>query len=331
MIVLWASIVPEGLFAQDRYLVTRQDNFRRDAGPSGTLLGQVSEGTELPAVSNQDGWIQVELEGWMWGQSLGSTDRDGFDLEVVARPAENLRDYPDGPVRARLQRGVLLREIERRGNWVFVRRAGWMYGTALRRVSGSVVPSGTPSTPSTPSTNPQPSSGSLSLDRAVIRVPTVLHTVPDGDTTASVPAETSVRIVARSGDWVRVQMEGWVLEENLRAQGDGVLVGVSGAEVRAQPEEFEGQILQWSLRFLALETGDGVRPEIPEGRHYLLTRGPIPEVGFVYVLLSDDQIAQAERLTSLAQIQVLVRVVKARDRFLGQPVVELLDLAVVER
>src|SRR5713226_9495739 len=36
-------------------------------------------------------WVQVTLEGWIFGGSVGPTERPGFDLAVTHAPDENLR------------------------------------------------------------------------------------------------------------------------------------------------------------------------------------------------------------------------------------------------
>jgi hypothetical protein len=157
-----------------------------------------------------------------------------------------------------------------------------------------------------------------------------LRAAPDGDTTGTLDEDLPVKIIARSGEWVRVQAEGWVRESELRPGSAGVLIAVTGAEVRAQPETFEGQLLQWTLQYIAIQTADGLRPELPEGRTYVLARGPLPEAGFVYVLVTEEQAAEFQRLAPLAQLVTLVRVRHGRTRYLGNPVVELLEMSVRE-
>ena len=160
---------------------------------------------------------------------------------------------------------------------------------------------------------------------------TAILQVPDGDTTGVLGPRAPARVLARSGEWVRVQFEGWVRETDLRPAGEGVLLGVTGAEVRGRPEDFEGQMLQWTLQFLAIQTADELRREMPQGTRYLLTRGPLPEAGFVYVMLSDEQAARLSDLAPLTQLTVLGRVRVARSRYVGNPILELIDLAAAER
>ena len=327
------AIVPsQPAHAQDQYRVTRQENFRREPSPDGRLLASVAEGVELRGGEVRSGWVQVTLEGWIWRQSLRAIDRSEFDYEVSAASGENLREQPNGRVLARLSTLFLLEGGEVRGEWVRVRRTAWMWGRSLERVGDPppVAPE-TPQASAPAATGRATPQGRAPIDRAVTLGRATMRAVPNGDTTAVLGGDASLTILARSGEWVRVRTEGWVHESDLRPVSTDVLVGVSGAEVRAQPELFEGRMLQWTVQLLSLQTSDGLRRELPEGQRYMLARGPIPEAGFVYVMVDDEQSAAIERLSPLAELVVLVRVRVGRSRYLGNPVVELIDMSVRER
>lgn len=319
--------------AQDQYRVVRQENFRREPRPDGRLLASVNEGAEVAGGEIRSGWIEVTLEGWIWGASLRPLASGSFDYEVSAASGENLRSEPNGSILARLSQGFWLEEVEARGAWIRVRRIGWMWGRSLEPVTAEAAVE----TPAEDGTGASQEAGAERrsapprLNRAVTVGRSTLRQVPDGDTTAVLRSDAALEILARSGEWVRVRAEGWVHENDLRPVSGDVLVGVSGAEVRAQPEVYDGQVLQWTLQYLAVQVGGGLRPELPIGRPYMLARGPMPEAGFVYVLLDEEQRQAVEALAPLAQIVVLVRVRVARDRYLGNPVVDLLEMSVRER
>jgi SH3-like domain-containing protein len=315
-LVLW----PHAAFGQQSYRVLRTENFRREPDPSAPRLATVNAGVELTADSSHGQWVRVALEGWIWARSLEATDRDGFDQEVRAR-GENLRDDPNGRILARLDAGALVDELERRPGWVRVRRVGWMYRPSLDAAGG--VP--TPPTDSERSAG-VPDSAAL-LDRAVTSAAATLHRVAGESPTGRLEPETPVRIQARSGEWVRVQLDGWVRESDLKPSSPGVLVGVSGAEVRAQPAEFENRVVQWVVQLIAIQSADELRREIPVGQRYLLTRGPLPESGFVYVIPTPEQLAQIERLPPLAELTIVGRVRSGRSQYLGNPVLTLLEFA----
>ncbi len=307
-------------YGQAHYRTTRADNFRQQPGVDQKVLGMVHAGTVLDGGDVQNGWVEVTLLGWIWGRSIAKTTRDGFDLAVTSRSGENLRTEPNGPVLARLASGFLLNEVSRREDaWVQVRRAGWMWARSLERVDA------VPATQQAPDT---PAAASALLDRAVTAHPAEVHRVPDGDMAGSLAENTSVRVLARSGDWVRIATEGWIKEADLKPSAPGVLAGVSGAEVRARPADFEGKLVQWTVQFIALQTADELRREVPRGERYMLARGPLPEAGFVYVRLQPVQVGRVEQLQPLAELVIVARVKVARSQYLGNPVVELVDLAV---
>lgn len=334
--VVWALIgaAPSPAHAQARYRATRAENFRQQPGLDQKILGSVYEGAELLAGQTRDGWVEVTLEGWIFGRSVGRTTRDGFNLAVTVSGGENLRATPGGRVLARLANGFLLDEVSRGADgWVQVRRTGWVWGQSLEPVSGAGVAaapaSATPVPPRPPAArDPAVSAGPASLDRAVTAHQTAVHRIPDSEPTGSLAEDTPVRVLARSGEWVRVATEGWIRESDLKPASPGVLAGVSGAEIRARPAEFEGKIVQWAVQYIALQTADELRREIPAGQRYMLARGPLPESGFIYVILAPAMVGRIEQLQPLAELVIIARIKVGRSQYLGNPVVELVDLAV---
>lgn len=334
-----AAVVAAPAHAQARYRAARAENFRQQPGPDQKILGSVYQGTELIAGQSKDGWVEATLEGWIFGRSVGKTTRDGHDLAVTVRGGENLRAVPGGRVLARLANGFLLDQVSRGDNgWVQVRRTGWMWGESLEPVRGAgTTAPGAPTSAAAQRAAADPAASlapgasrapAASLDRAVTARQAGLHRMPDTEPTGSLAEGTPVRVLARSGEWVRVATEGWIRASDLKPSSPGVLAGVSGAEVRARPDEFEGRTVQWSVEFVALQTADELRPEIPTGQRYLLARGPLPESGFIYVIVPAALIERIERLQPLAQLVIIARVKAGRSQYLGNPVVELVDLAV---
>jgi len=319
-----AGVLAPSLDAQEPYRVVRAENFRRDASPNSPILARVLPGSEFRGIRTGGDWIGVTLEGWIWSASVRPTNQGVLNLRVVSADGENLRDTPNGTIVARVSEGTYLDEIRRDGDWVRVRREGWVWAAALELIHGQATPATTPSQPSS-------SDSAVTLDRAVLAHEAPLLRVPEGDATATLQPEAPVRVLARSGEWVRVQTEGWIRESDLKPSADGVLEGVTGAEVRGRPEEYQGKLLQWTLQYLATQEADELRSEIPEGERYMLARGPLPEAGFVYVTLSREQLAEVERLSPLTQVVVIGRVRVARSRYLGNPILELVDLAVRQR
>jgi hypothetical protein len=199
------------------------------------------------------------------------------------------------------------------------RRQGRTGGPADRRTtaradSGSSVARTVTAAPASPSTEGVETLRETGLSRA-----------PDSGAMATLPAGTPARVVGRSGEWVRVQVDGWVRETDVKPAQAGVLAGISAAEVRATPEKFVGQTLDWRLQIIAVQLADELRPEMPPGQPYLLTRGPLPEPGFVYVMIPAERIAEFRALPALHEMTLRVTLKAARTRYLATPVVELIS------
>lgn len=311
------------------------------------VLATLPDGAVISAGKVQGAWMEATLGGWIIGSSVGPTSRDGFDLIVTASGGENLRDAPNGAVLARFRKGTLLRKVAARSGWVRVKRTGWV----VRRLVAAPIETAAlaprqnpaPARPATPRTGsasrggaqrqaaaPQPpaqvTAGQVTAgeeSRVEAAKSATLEATPEGGQLATLQAGTSGRVVGRAGDWVRVQLEGWVRSSDLKPAADGALVGVSAAEVRADPQRYVGQTLDWRVQLIAIQTADELRPELPAGQPFLLTRGPLPEAGFVYVIVPRDQVARFQALPPLQELTLRVVVRAARTKYLATPVVEL--------
>ncbi|HWA16259.1 MAG TPA: hypothetical protein VG817_07495, partial [Gemmatimonadales bacterium] len=126
--------------------------------------------------------------------------------------------------------------------------------------------------------------------------------------------------------WTRVQFEAWIPDSTLATAPSGVIVGVSQAEVQANPSRFVGQVVQWKVQFVALQKADELRPEIPTGTMYLLTRGPLPEPGFVYIMIPPSMVTQFEQVPALKELTIRGTIKSATTKYLPTPVVELISV-----
>lgn len=346
-------------------LSAQQRSVARDGTPllrsaDGGTLATLEGGAELSTGKSHRGLTEVTLDGWIWSKSVDRTRRDGFDVIVTADGGENLRDGPNGALVARLEKGMLLDRRGARGNWVHVRRSGWVSSKALgdgevetaaleekkekaaqnpapdpkaqqpakpKRVAARSRTASTASSDSTaPAAAPAASaSGASAAGPSAIEIARSAELLarPDGDTIGTAAPGATGRVLARAGDWVRVQLEGWVHEADVRPSSGGTLLGVTAAELRAEPDRYVGQTLEWRVQFIAIQTADELRTELPPGQPYLLTRGPLPESGFVYVIVPRDQLAQFKSLPALQELVLRVTVRAAHTKFLATPVVEL--------
>ncbi len=334
------------LAAQARYRVTTDGAwFYQEAG--GKKLARLARGAVLVGGDDQDGWQGVTLEGWIFATSVGPTPRAGYDLSVTRAPEENLRSAPAGALIGKLPEGFLLNRVAEgtSDRWVHVTRAGWVEKADLEAVaqvasSRSAAPADSdtgqaraappppPKRPATSADTTPLAAGSAPVDPARVESArrTVLYRAPEGQPAGTLAPSAPLRVLGRSGDWTRVELEGWVKSADLEIAPPGVLVGITAAELRTDPQRYAGQVLRWTLQFISTQKADELRPEIPAGATYVLARGPLPERGFVYVVVPEAKRAQLEALAPLTTVQVTARVRTGRTRFLGNPVLDLISL-----
>jgi hypothetical protein len=330
-----ALLVVAPLASQARYRVTADNEWFYQAA-DGRRLAQIARGAEMQGGAIQGDWITVTLDGWIFASSVGPSPKPEFDLAVTPAGGENLRAAPGGALVGHLAKGFGLKQLGTQPRWVHVQRQGWMKrATLLPLASVSTTVTAAPET-ATSGLTPGPRPGvsvpadSTPVDpsKAQPNRRTTLYRAPDGPPAGAITSETPLRVLSRSGDWARVQFEGWVKTSDLQTTTPGVLVGVSAAELRTDPARFQGQVLKWRLQFIAVETADDLRPDVPDGATYLLARGPSPEHGFVYVVVPDAKKALVASLAPLANIEITARVRVGRSRYLGNPVVDLMSLEV---
>lgn len=334
------------LSAQAGARVTAQGEWFYQAA-AGRRLAQLETGAVVQMGQTQGDWTAITLDGWIFKSSVGATQVSGFDVAVTKAPSENLRATPGGTVIAHLTTGFTLDRISEQDGWVHVRRAGWVKAAALSAIMnatrGEPAPAPPPpsrtgaagtarqSAPGGRGAGALGDTGPAPVDpaRVLSARPTPLFRAPDGASDATLASGAPLRVLDRSGDWTRVALEGWVKTADLQAAPAGVLVGVSAAELRAEPDRYVGQSLRWTLQVIAVRTADDLRPDIPAGATYLLARGPVPERGFVYVVVPDAQRAAVQALAPLATVQATLRVRTGRSKFVGNPVVDLVTLEVL--
>lgn len=323
-----------------RYRVTA-DNSWFFAEVAGRRIARLAGGAVLTATgATRNEWIELTLDGWIFASSIGPSDRPDFDLLVTRSPNENLRAAPAGPLVAVLSQGFGLKRASggdsSSGRWVHVTRTGWAQRSALAPTADVVATRTTDAAGNDTSDDgrapgPRPGAGAgdttrVDSSRAQPVRMTTLYRAPDGPEAGTLAAEIPLRVLSRNGEWTRVQFEGWVKGGELQAAPAGVLVGVTAAELRAEPQRYVGQVLRWRLEFIAIQKADELRPDIPAGASYVLGRGPLPERGFVYIIVPDGKLPAFRALTPLVVMQVTARVRNGRSRYLGNPVVELISL-----
>src|SRR5205823_2426632 len=200
---------------------------------------------------------------------------------------------PEGKRLARLARGTIGVGGEAEAGWVEKAAV-----ESLAQVASAQRDSGAPEPPERgpgvglPDSNASSPSAPVDPSRVESARRTVLYRAPEGAPTGTLAPSAPLRVLGRSGDWTRVELEGWVKSADLEIAPPGVLMGITAAELRTDPQRYAGQVLRWTLQYIAAQQADELRPEIPTGARYFLARGPLPEHGFVYVIVPDAKRAQ---------------------------------------
>jgi hypothetical protein len=273
--------------------------------PGSATLGTLLPGAEVTPGKTSRSSVEVAIEAWVPSASLGPINRDGFNVAIRKRPNETLHPAPEGPVIARVSPNVGFSAVESRGTWTRVKRTAWIDQKALQTPAGATI------------TGP---------DRAEVTGKGSLASVPGGPVIGTVDSGVYARMLSRTSGWTRVQIEAWLPDSLLRSTDSRVLVGLSQAEVRANPARYVGQMVEWRLQFVAIQRADELRPEIPEGQAYLLTRGPLPEPGFVYVVVPSNRVALFETVPALKELMVRGTIRAASTKFLPTPVLDLVEV-----
>jgi len=125
---------------------------------------------------------------------------------------------------------------------------------------------------------------------------------------------------------VRVETLGWVRQGDLKPPAGEALDNVTAAQLRDDPEGFRGQLLRWTIQYIALETADDLRPDFTPGERYILARGPAPEYAFAYVVVPPEKVAEVARIAPLSSLTILARVRSGRSAYLANPILELVDV-----
>jgi hypothetical protein len=314
------------VLAQDLSEISTDTRLRKE--PEGTPLVSLPAGAEVEAKGARGDWHEVVVEGWIFTNSTGATQRDGFDLVVTAPDGENIRESPNGEIVGKVRTGTLLRKLETSGGWTHVSRAGWVPRQAIAAPASRDTPAVAPSSASQPPQAPAAPAAArvpAETDRAAIVRETAVYAAPQGGQYGTLQPGTPARVVGRSGEWIRVQLDGWVRETDLEAASGGALTGITAADVRSEPARYVGRTLEWRLQLIAVQTADELRTEMQRGQTYLLTRGPLPEPGFVYVIVSETQAAEFRALPALEELTLRVTIKAARTRYLTTPVVQFVS------
>src|SRR5690606_9567579 len=254
LVVALFLLSPAAALAQVGQLATAGEELR--AAPDGAIPATVQEGTPLPLGRRQGAWQEVTLEGWIWHESVRAERNGPHDLVVAARPTENLRAAPNGDLLALVRTGMRLEQVERAGNWVRVRRTGWVRANAVRTTAAQAAsgPEEAPrqqaaasdppaaDVPPPAADTPPPAGGAARVGPAGA----ALLGRPGADTLARIRPGAAVTVGPREGEWVRIRLDGWVPAASVGSATAGdVLTDVTAAALAEDPGAFNGKIVEW--------------------------------------------------------------------------------------
>src|SRR5207247_910099 len=178
-------------------------------------------GTEPPAVEHAADERGGTLGAGTFRTTAGPTASAGHDLAGTRAPEENLRSAPAGALVGKLPQGFLLNRVAEAttDRWVHVTRSGWVEQSdveALPQVASARTDTGSggPTPGPRPGVNPPDTgltaSNPVDPSRLESARRTVLYRAPEGPPAGTLAPAAPLRVLGRSGEWTRVQLEGWV-------------------------------------------------------------------------------------------------------------------------
>ncbi|MEO5799706.1 MAG: hypothetical protein ABIZ70_10275 [Gemmatimonadales bacterium] len=325
-LLLLGGLVASPLGAQaNRRVIITDTEFLKE--PGGTGLARLGRTTPVTVGATKGTWTEVTVEGWIVGNAMRDDKRDGFDVAVNLAVGSPLRAVMGGGATLGLARaGALFNRVEVKSGWVHVRRTGWVPKGAVGNADKPVTPPPPPPPPAAPKPEaakltpgkPDPVAPAASTTSSVTVVAgSTLAAQPSGTPIGSLETPVHAEVLEHRAGWSRVRIEAWVRDAAIGVASSG---GITAAEIRAEPDKYIGQTVDWTLQVIAVQKADELRPELPLGQPYVLARGPLPETGFVYLTVSADEAEKFRVLPPLAQVQVRATIRAGKTRFLPTPV-----------
>lgn len=295
--------------------------------PGGVQLLHLLKGTPVYVGPAQGEWVPATIDGWIISNALHDDTRGGFDLSVSLAGGTTLRKAAGGAPLASVRLGALFKRIEAKDGWTRVRRTGWIPVAAVAASSANSSPAAHAAPPSpqrVAAPPPPPPQRAVPPPPAPAPVPTTsvvagatLSSEPEGAVLTTLESPMRADVLEHRTGWTHVRFDAWVRDASLSTQAPG---GITGADVRAAPDKYVGQTVEWTIEVLGIAEADELRPELPAGQPYLLARGPLPETGFLYVAITKEEADTLHRLEPLARIRIRATIRAGRSRFLPTPV-----------
>jgi hypothetical protein len=276
---------------------------------TGRLLGWLGSGARVEKLGEREGWVRVDVRGWI---PTGSLARTGGENRIEPFE-ETLRVAPSGRVIGGLRQDVVVRTLRAGGEWSEVGMIGWL-------PAGSVAPA-----PQIQVAEPEPTEqargigGATAIGRLAQRVE--LRGAPEGAALTQLPAGTVVAAHETRGGWTRVSVQGWVPSAVVEAGSTGEV----GPEVvaAAGPEVFVGRRMRWTLEHISLQRADRARTDFAPGELFALERVPGRSDLYVYLVVPEQMAPAFRGLEPFATVRVEGRVRIGRSALTGTPILDV--------
>jgi hypothetical protein len=156
---------------------------------------------------------------------------------------------------------------------------------------------------------------------------TSIRVAPDGDSIGVVRPGSVLQPLAREREWVRVRVEGWVRESELRAVDSLVQTRVSAADLRADPAGTRGVMVRWNVQVLSpIQRADPLRRELAENEPYVIARGPDAESALLYLTVPPSLVDVVASIAPLTNVVITARVRTGRSAPVGVPILDLVSI-----
>jgi len=320
LVLLWAAVAfataPLAAQANARAILSTEAEVQKE--PNGTVLGRLAKGNAVVPGTVRGNWVEVRFAGWLANTAVRADRRDGYDLAVALAAGTTLRSAPGGGnVVGTVRAGVLFKQLERQGDWVRVERTAWLLKSATAPATETKPAAATPPA-ALPAKAPTAAAATDSSGATTVSGGATLASAPAGPPLATLEVPVAAEVLERRDGWAKVRVEAWVRETNIGEGGRSG--GPSAADIRANPDRFVGETVEWTMQVLAIQTADELRPELPPGQPYVLGRGPLPETGFIYLVVSREEAAKFRAMEPLAKVRIRATIRAGRSRFLPTPV-----------
>lgn len=306
--------------------------------PNGRAVATIRTGGVLALGANRSGYVAVTIEGYVPASALGAK-RDSFPFTIKDGSTELRRTAAiSGASIASLRQGMGVMEVRRNGDWVLVRRSGWIRQPSGRSANtdstrAPVTKAATTPPPVRPA--PAPPSGPAVHDAGaaipdsaslVVAAKAAIRESPGGRPMATLTDSSRIESLYRERGWVRVRLEGWVRESDVHPADSAMKSALLPSDLRADPDGTRGKLVRWEVQMLAIQAADPLQKDLTLNEPYLLARGPGADHALVYLALPTSLVESARRLPPLSFVTVVARVRNGRSAPGGVPILDIQSL-----